>query len=55
MSRVQLQINECVKSLQVFKCNNYSLKYCSIFQIILKQILAIETFLGFFTGLLNRA
>lgn len=50
---MQIQINEYVESQQGFKCNKYFLKYCSIFKIILKQILAIKTFF-FVTGLLNR-
>jgi len=53
MGSMQIQIHEYVESQQVFKCNKYFLKYCSIFKIILKQILAIKTFF-FVTGLLNR-
>lgn len=53
MSSMQVQIDEYVESQQVFECNKYFLKYCSIFKMILKQILAIKTFFSV-TGLLNR-
>ena len=47
MSSMQVQMNECVESQQVFKRNKYFLEYCSIFKIIFKQVLAIKTFFFF--------
>ena len=44
MSSMQVQTNEYVESRQGLVCHKCFLKYCSMFKMILKQILVIQAF-----------